>query len=180
MSLICCSIWMFVQGVEYVSFMKLLEVHLAAIWGNVMYTRWKFFLVASQQKVLERLFAPSPVLLTWAPTRRNFSHIALAYVGRKGRSWRLWLKPKPLLKQQCINAVLSGRHNLWGYRWTQEILKNYRWACNQKFPRQKCRNCAFSRQNSVCLRSLLTMRSFAIDEPGLSVRALYATLQYLG
>ena len=35
---------------------------------------------------------------------------------------------------------------------------------------------AVSRQNSVCLGSLLSMRSFAIDEPGSPVRALYATL----
>ena len=33
-----------------------------------------------------------------------------------------------------------------------------------------------SRQNSVCLGSSLSMRSFAIDEPGSSVRALHATL----
>ena len=33
-----------------------------------------------------------------------------------------------------------------------------------------------SRQNSVYLGSSLSMRSFAIDEPGSSVRALYATL----
>ena len=35
---------------------------------------------------------------------------------------------------------------------------------------------AVSRQSSVCLGSSLSMRSFAIDEPGSSVRALYATL----
>ena len=39
-----------------------------------------------------------------------------------------------------------GWHNLWGYRWTYEILKSYRWARNHKFSRQKCRNWAFSRQ----------------------------------
>ena len=44
------------------------------------------------------------------------------------------------------------------------------------FPRQKCRNCAFLRQNSVCLGSSLSMRSFAIEEPGSPVPALYATL----
>ena len=41
---------------------------------------------------------------------------------------------------------------------------------------QKCRNCAFSRQNSVCLRSLLSVRPFAIEEPGSPVPALYAIL----
>ena len=35
---------------------------------------------------------------------------------------------------------------------------------------------AVSRQNCVCLWSSLSMRSFAIDEPGSPVRALYATL----
>ena len=35
---------------------------------------------------------------------------------------------------------------------------------------------AVSRQTSVCLGSLLSMRSFAINEPRSSVRALYATL----
>ena len=35
---------------------------------------------------------------------------------------------------------------------------------------------AVSRQNSVCSGSSLSMRSFAIDEPGSSVHALYATL----
>ena len=41
---------------------------------------------------------------------------------------------------------ITGWHNLWGYRWTYEILKSYRWARNHKFSRQKCCNCAFSRQ----------------------------------
>ena len=55
--------------------------------------------------------------------------------------------------------------------------QNYRWARSHKFVRQKCRNCAFSRQNSVCLGSSLSMRSFiAIEEPGSPVPALYATL----
>ena len=35
---------------------------------------------------------------------------------------------------------------------------------------------AVSRQNSVCLGSALSMGSFAIDEPRLPARALYATL----
>ena len=70
----------------------------------------------------------------------------------------------------------AGWYNLWGYRWTQEILKNYRWARSHKFVRQKCRNCtfsrqkyrncAFSRQNSVCSGSSLSVRPFAIEESG--------------
>ena len=36
-----------------------------------------------------------------------------------------------------------------------------------------------SRQNSVCLGSLLLMRSFAIDDPRSPDRALYATLKLI-
>ena len=45
--------------------------------------------------------------------------------------------------QHIVNLVW---HNLWGYRWAQQVLKSYRKARNLKFVRQKCRNYAFSRQ----------------------------------
>ena len=47
---------------------------------------------------------------------------------------------------QWCDIYATGRHNLWGYRWAQEILKSYPKARNNKFSRQKCHNCAFSRQ----------------------------------
>merc|ERR1712107_446424 len=45
-------------------------------------------------------------------------------------------------------------------------------------PLKKCLNAtiAVSRQNSVCLGSSLSMRSFAIEDPGSPVPPLYATL----
>ena len=38
----------------------------------------------------------------------------------------------------------SGRQNLWGYRWSQQILKSYRKVANHRFSRQKCRDCVLS------------------------------------
>ena len=64
-------------------------------------------------------------------------------------------------------CLLSPRwHNLRNYRWSQQIVKSY-W---------KARNRKFLWQNSVCLGSLLTMRSITIDEALSLLRALSATL----
>ena len=43
-----------------------------------------------------------------------------------------------VIGQVCFVPVW---HNLWGYRWSQQILKSYQLARNHKFSRQKCRNC---------------------------------------
>ena len=64
---------MCVQGVEYVSFMKLLEVHLAA-------TRWKFFWYSANRKYL-RGFSPPVQYYSVEHQLGGTSHISL---------WLMW------------------------------------------------------------------------------------------
>ena len=50
---------------------------------------------------------------------------------------------------KILDCYQPGWHNLWGYQWSQQILKSYPKTGNHKFLRQKCSKCVLSQQNDV-------------------------------
>ena len=121
----------------------------------------------------------SKIKLTWAHPMKNLNHIAsMLFWWIFQDIWIFGFVKMPRYKQiyvfseavhanlsssyisfwhshtlpsnfETLHIVAPGWHNLWGYRWTLEILKSYWWARNHRFSWQKCRNCAFSRQKCV-------------------------------
>ena len=104
--------------------------------GQLFVTAWPFFSHINLVRpcTMSNIFKCSTADQRFV-TARPFSHRILV--------------PPWIITSQI--AFIPGWHNLWGYQWSQQILKNFWKTRNNEFSRQKCRNCVLSRQNAVFL-----------------------------